>query len=163
MCTSLDAPVSPGRRRLLALFVNSVLAVTGGTLSALLGIFAARPSTTTTGERWLRAGSVSDLVPGVPVPRVLSVPAIDGWYRARGREIVFLVWDGARDVRAFSSTCTHLGCQVRWDRDATRFICPCHGGVYAADGSVLEGPPRRPLDKIGARLDGSGGTVLVQL
>lgn len=163
MCTSFEAPASPGRRRLLALFVNSVLAVTGGALSALLSLFAAGPSTKASGERWLRAGLVSDLVPAEPVARVLSVPAVDGWYRARSRKTVFLVWDGARDVRAFSSTCTHLGCQVHWDRAATRFMCPCHGGMFAADGRVLAGPPRRPLDSINARLDDSGSTVLVQL
>ena len=163
MRTSLHAPVSPARRRVLSLFVNGVIAVTGGALSVLLGVFAARPSSTAAGGRWFRAGPVTDLVPGVPVPRVVSVPAADGWYRARGRATVFLVWEGGRDVRAFSSTCTHLGCQVHWDAEATRFICPCHGGVYAVDGRVLEGPPPRPLATVRARVDDSGNTVLVQL
>jgi Rieske Fe-S protein len=161
--TSLDTSYSPARRRALSLFVNSVIAVTGGALSALLGVFALRPSVTAGGERWLRAGPVTDLVPDVPVPRVLSVPATDGWYRARTRATVFLVWDGAREVRALSATCTHLGCQVRWEGETDRFICPCHGGAYAADGRVLDGPPPRPLDTIRARVDDSGDTVLVQL
>lgn len=147
---------------MLSLFVNSVIAVAGGSLAALLGVFASRPSAMAS-ERWLRAGPVSDLVPGVPVPRVLSVPPAEGWYRARARATVFLVWDGARDVRAFSATCTHLGCQVRWERTVSRFLCPCHGGAYAPDGRVLEGPPPRPLDTIRARVEESGNTVVVQL
>ena len=38
-----------------------------------------------------------------------------------------------------SATCTHLGCQVHWDGEAKKFKCPCHGGVYDANGAVLDG------------------------
>ncbi len=103
------------------------------------------------------------LTPDVPVPRVLAVPRADGWYRARSRETVFLVWNGAREVRAFSATCTHLGCQVVWDAKAKRFRCPCHGGAYDANGQVLDGPPPRALDTIDARVDGTSDTVLVRV
>ncbi len=97
----------------------------------------------------------------MPVPRVLSLSRQDGWYRERTRETVFLVWDGAASVHALSATCTHLGCQVRWEADATRFRCPCHGGVFDATGKVLEGPPPRPLDRVETRLE--SGVVLVRL
>jgi Rieske Fe-S protein len=103
------------------------------------------------------------LKPDVPVPRVLSFSRSDGWYRERARETVFLVWDGDQNVRAFSATCTHLGCQVRWEADAKRFLCPCHGGVYDASGRVVDGPPPRPLDTLEARIDGRAGDVLVRL
>jgi len=55
-------------------------------------------------------------------------------------------------VVAISSRCMHLGCPVRWTSAAQRFICPCHGGVYAFDGSVSGGPPVRPLDHFYTRL-----------
>ena len=42
---------------------------------------------------------------------------------------------------------------------AGNFICPCHGGVYAADGRVLAGPPPRPLAKV--PLVVAGGRVTV--
>ena len=150
------------RRRALVLFVNSVVALLGAGLSAVLGAFAFRPGKGTT-DRWLRAGALADLAPNVPVPRVLSVSRQDGWYRERARETVFLVWDGDKTVHALSATCTHLGCQVRWDAKATSFRCPCHGGVFDAQGNVVEGPPPRPLDRVEARLDGAEGTVLVRL
>ena len=161
----VDPCVSRGRRRALVLFVNTTVALIGGGLSALLGAFALRPpSRAGEGEaRWVTAGTTADLRPNVPVPRVLSVSRVDGWYRERARETVFLVWDGDQQIRAISALCTHLGCQVRWAGDEQKFRCPCHGGVYDAGGNVLEGPPPRPLESIEARIDPAGGVVLVRV
>lgn len=152
-----------GRRRALILLVNGSVALIGGAFSALLGAFALRPAGAATAERWITAASLGDLTPGVPVPRVLSFSRADGWYRARTRETVFLVWDGDRTVRALSATCTHLGCQVRWDGKAKHFQCPCHGGTYDPSGKVVAGPPPRPLDTLETRVDASGQSVLVRL
>ena len=55
-------------------------------------------------------------------------------------------------VIAISSRCMHLGCPVRWTPAASRFICPCHGGVYGFKGEVSGGPPVRPLDHFYTRL-----------
>ena len=163
MPTPVDSTHEPGRRKTLALIVNSAVAVIGGAFSALVGVFAVRPAKGAAAERWVRAGTLGDLTPNVPVPRVLSVPRADGWYRARARETVFLVWDGAKQVKVFSATCTHLGCQVLWDGDAKKFRCPCHGGVYDVTGKVLDGPPPRPLSTIDARVEGAEESVLVRV
>ena len=136
---------------------------TKAAFSGLLGVFAVRPARGAATERWIRAGTLGDLTPNVPVPRVLSVPRADGWYRARARETVFLVWDGAKQVKVFSATCTHLGCQVLWDGEAKKFNCPCHGGTYDASGNVLDGPPPRPLTTIDARVEGTDEAVLVRV
>ena len=158
------APRDPvGRRRTLVLFVNSVVALIGGGLSAVLGAFAFVTGPRASQGRWSRAGTTGDLKPDEPVPRVLSVSRVDGWYRARARETVFLVWNGEHDVRAMSATCTHLGCQVQWIAKEKKFKCPCHGGVYSADGSVIAGPPPRPLTILEARIDPSDSSVLVRL
>src|SRR4051812_8837499 len=55
-------------------------------------------------------------------------------------------------VVAISSRCMHLGCPVRWTSAASRFICPCHGGVYGFKGEVSGGPPVRPLDHFYTRM-----------
>jgi Rieske Fe-S protein len=153
----------PGRRRALVAFINTVIGLIGAGLAALLGVFALRPAAVQAGGRWVRAGSTDDLTPDVPVARVVSVPRVDGWYRERARQTVFVVWDGSRIVRAMSATCTHLGCQVVWDGAEKRFHCPCHGGSYDAAGRVLGGPPPRPLDAVEARIDPASGAVLVRL
>jgi menaquinol-cytochrome c reductase iron-sulfur subunit len=53
---------------------------------------------------------------------------------------------------AFAINCAHLGCPVRWLPKAGLFMCPCHGGVYYADGSVAAGPPPRGLFKYPVRV-----------
>ena len=163
MAHTSEPPRSGERRRALVIFVNTVVALIGGGLSAVVGVFAFGPRTSASQARWSRAGTTDDLKPDEPVARVLSVSRVDGWYRARARETVFLVWDGDKAVRAMSATCTHLGCQVRWEAKDKKFRCPCHGGVYAADGTVLEGPPPRPLQTVEARIDPSDSSVLVRL
>ncbi len=156
-------PASQGRRRALEILVNSSVTLIGGALGSLLGIFALKPAAAAVRGRWVRAATIADLTPNVPVPRVLAVSRADGWYHERARRTVFLVWDGSSHVHALSATCTHLGCQVRWEPDAKKFKCPCHGGMYDAEGRVLAGPPPRPLDRVEARLDSADDSVLVRL
>jgi Rieske Fe-S protein len=45
------------------------------------------------------------------------------------------------DFVALSSTCPHLGCQVRWEPQNDRFFCPCHNGVFNPSGVATGGPP----------------------
>ena len=47
--------------------------------------------------------------------------------------------------QVFAINCAHLGCPVRWFPQSELFMCPCHGGVYYADGSRASGPPERGL------------------
>jgi menaquinol-cytochrome c reductase iron-sulfur subunit len=67
---------------------------------------------------------------------------------------------GDRDFIAFAINCSHLGCPVRWQSSAGLFMCPCHGGVYYADGSVAAGPPPAPLARYPVRV--WGGEVQIQ-
>jgi len=53
--------------------------------------------------------------------------------------------DGA--LLAVSSRCTHLGCQVNWNRAERSWDCPCHGSRFAPDGRVLEGPAVHALER----------------
>jgi Rieske Fe-S protein len=71
----------------------------------------------------------------------------DGYTTRRVRERLAVVRDAASPsgLAALSTTCTHLGCGVSWSAARNEFLCPCHGGVYGADGHVLAGPPPRAL------------------
>ena len=47
----------------------------------------------------------------------------------------------AGDFIALSSTCPHLGCQVRWEPQNNRYFCPCHNGTFDPEGTATGGPP----------------------
>ena len=51
----------------------------------------------------------------------------------------------AQRFQVFAVNCAHLGCPVRWFSESQLFMCPCHGGIYYADGSRASGPPERGL------------------
>lgn len=60
-----------------------------------------------------------------------------------------LVRTGAETYAAYSQKCTHLSCAVFYAKEQNRLECPCHQGFFAiADGSVLQGPPQRPLPRV---------------
>jgi Rieske Fe-S protein len=44
-----------------------------------------------------------------------------------------------------AENCAHLGCPVEWFAESGLFMCPCHGGVYYANGDRASGPPPRGL------------------
>lgn len=52
---------------------------------------------------------------------------------------------GRTGFKAFSASCTHLGCLVKWDSGKREFLCPCHAGVFDENGQVVSGPVPLPL------------------
>lgn len=61
--------------------------------------------------------------------------------------ILVRTFDG--ELHAFGQKCTHLSCPVYFERAHQRLECPCHDGAFdAKTGSVLHGPPPRPLDTV---------------
>ncbi|WP_413167018.1 cytochrome b6-f complex iron-sulfur subunit [Capilliphycus salinus ALCB114379] len=48
--------------------------------------------------------------------------------------------DGTLADYGINAVCTHLGCVVPWNGSEEKFICPCHGSQYNAQGKVVRGP-----------------------
>lgn len=61
-------------------------------------------------------------------------------------EKIYVFRDQAKGFAVASAVCTHLGCTVAHFSSDNRFHCPCHGSVFAADGSVQHGPAPRGLE-----------------
>jgi cytochrome b6-f complex iron-sulfur subunit len=63
------------------------------------------------------------------------------------------------EIAVFSAVCTHLGCIVQWRKERQDFLCPCHAGMFTADGEVVSGPPPKPLRRLPFSVGGDVVTV----
>jgi cytochrome b6-f complex iron-sulfur subunit len=61
----------------------------------------------------------------------------------------------AEGLFALDAVCTHLGCLVERE-EGGRFVCPCHGSYFDADGQVQTGPATKPLRHLHLWLDQDG-------
>jgi len=74
--------------------------------------------------------------------------------RKRRPAILIHLTDGS--YAAYDASCTHLGCQIHYNKSQQNF-CPCHGGIFdPKTGTALAGPPTRPLPKIRLQIDPQG-------
>ncbi len=65
------------------------------------------------------------------------------------QEQCILVRTAEDNYVAYSQKCTHLSCAVVYSKEHGRLECPCHEGYFSiSDGSVLQGPPTRPLPRV---------------
>lgn len=91
--------------------------------------------------------------------------------RSYGIRTVFVADVPGVGLRAFLARDTHSGCRIRWTGDPdyepftnsirVSFEDPCHGSVYALDGSCVGGPCPRDLD--GFVVDVDDHTALVDV
>jgi cytochrome b6-f complex iron-sulfur subunit len=66
--------------------------------------------------------------------------------------VLILLEDGT--PQSFYLACTHFGCIVKWRQEEKDFYCPCHAGIFAPDGTVLAGPPPKPLVELNVLTEG---------
>lgn len=103
---------------------------------------------------WQDVGAVSDFQIGKTVQVNLQDPSPLAW---AGKTALTSAWlrRSTSGFVAFSIHCTHLGCPVNWNQGGQLFLCPCHGGVFSADGIPAGGPPQRPLQRHDVRVNGN--------
>jgi menaquinol-cytochrome c reductase iron-sulfur subunit len=149
--TEADAAVI-GRRR----FLNRISLALSGLAAAVVSVpiiaYLLSPLLQPTPGDWRDLGLVDNFRLGETVEVAYDEPSPLPWAGQTARTAVWLRRTGDRDFVAFGMNCTHLGCPVNWRAGAELFLCPCHGGVYYADGSVAGGPPPRPLVRFEVRI-----------
>jgi menaquinol-cytochrome c reductase iron-sulfur subunit len=109
--------------------------------------FVLAPLFSKTPQLWRAVGKVSDFQVGKTVSVTLEESSPLPWAGVTAKTAAWLRRVNDTEFIAFAVNCSHLGCPVRWLADANLFMCPCHGGVYYADGRVAAGPPPRPLTR----------------
>ena len=87
-------------------------------------------------------------LPVVPVAKLGEIPVggVKLFQYPQAGEQCILVRTSADAYVAYSQKCTHLSCSVFYSQESRDLVCPCHEGHFSIrDGSVLQGPPTRPL------------------
>ena len=132
-------------------FMSAAIAGIGGIIGAAIGIpaisYIIGPAQKTDSGDWIRLGAVSKVEMNTPTLFKTIIETQTGWVKEEEEFSAYVLTGNGRDFTVMSNVCTHLGCHVRWINDQDSFACPCHNAKFARDGSVLDGPPPRPLDR----------------
>lgn len=135
------------RRAALVAGLGLAAGAAGG---ALLGRTAGHETARAGGEpidpvngRWVDVASLSELVEG------------EGHHVVAGSVSAFVFRRGD-SVTAVSAICSHLPCELWWDRRKANLVCPCHPATFTADGHPTDGYTLPALNTVHVRVTGAG-------
>jgi menaquinol-cytochrome c reductase iron-sulfur subunit len=149
-----DPPQVLERRRFLARVSVALGGCAGLAVGAPLAGFVVAPLFRKIPHEWRAVGKASDFVVGTTTAVTFMDASPLPWAGVTAKTAAWLRRVSADRFVAFAVNCAHLGCPVRWLPDAQLFMCPCHGGVYYADGTVAAGPPPHSLSQYATRING---------
>lgn len=142
--------LSPSRRRFLtrlSLGLGALGAALIGVPSVAFLLGLRRPT-----QVWRDVGALDQFTIGNTTLVKFADPSPLPWSGVTALTAAWLRREEESRFIAFSVDCTHLGCPIRWLPNANLFMCPCHGGVFYANGTVASGPPPRPLSRYPVRV-----------
>lgn len=96
----------------------------------------------------VEVGPIGDLPVGEPTGMTFVAETQDAFEHSLLPHNVWVIKGTGQKVTVLSPVCTHLGCQVFWDKRRAQFVCPCHNSVFAKDGARVSGPALRSLDSL---------------
>ena len=139
-------------------FFASLLGMGAAAISTIVGLplfrfvfYPVYASSRTT--EWSDVGDTSEFASTAgPVAKTVSLTQRDGWRNVVSNQSVYVNRTAEGKLHVLSAICPHLGCSVAWNAKEAKFICPCHGGQFGADGRHLSGPPPRGMDNLKAQI-----------
>jgi cytochrome b6-f complex iron-sulfur subunit len=161
MDTSLpiEAP-SLSRRQLLNFLTGATVAATTGSALYVAGkVFVPPSEKTGPGGAILARDALGNLIPATQL--LVEPPGTRALVAGLAGEPTYLIVteDSTLDSIGIIDNCTHLGCTFPWNPLDQQFQCPCHGSLYAPDGSVVRGPAPLPLKIV--RVNVSDNSILI--
>ena len=126
-----------------------------------LGFYVITPSLRPGTGKWIDFGPAGDLPPAGMEMLPYEFMVKDGWQVLPQRGFAWARTEPGGKLTVFSSTCTHLACNVVWREDKGYFECPCHSGRFDPNGQPIAGPPTRPLKVLEHKIE--NGAVMVYL
>ena len=102
-----------------------------------------------TGSGWSDVGEVADFSSSKePVRKTITFTQRDGWREIDSAQSVYVTRGDDGKLVVLSAICPHLGCSISWQVGQNKFVCPCHGGEFKANGLRILGPPPRAMDSL---------------
>ena len=115
-----------------------------GALATAVAACSSKDETATADSSAPAASSSSSsaaAAPGAPLAKTADVPVGSGLIV----DDVVITQPTAGDFKGFSTVCPHAGCNVNKIADG-KIICPCHNSEFNLDGTVAQGPAKKPLE-----------------
>lgn len=141
----------PGRRA----FIKT--ATLSSAAAALAGIplltYVIAPTLEKGANKWIDLGTLDSLKPGEIEMLSYDFMVKDGWMVLPQRGFVWARMNTPETITVFSSTCTHLACNVIWQKEKQIFECPCHTGRFDVEGTPIFGPPSKPLKRLDHKIE----------
>jgi Rieske Fe-S protein len=143
----IDEPHS-GRRWFLRVVTGGLGAVAGAILGIpIVGYFFGQQKRQAS---WVTLGNVADFPLDATRRIDFDNPLRQPWDGVTSLTGVYVRNEGQRSDASqqflvLAVNCAHLGCPVSWFQQSGLFMCPCHGGVYYANGEHASGPPPRGM------------------
>ena len=152
--------LTPDRRRFLSRLSIGLSAAMGAVLGLPVVGFLLSPLARKSPRVWRPVGPVEKFPAGQTVDVSFEDASPLPWAGVTANTAAWLRRVDETSFVAYTVHCTHLGCPVRWVASAQLFLCPCHGGVYYADGARAAGPPPKPLPQYPVRVRGGQVEIL---
>jgi Rieske Fe-S protein len=123
--------------------------------------------------KWVPLGPLTDFPQGQTRQVLFDNPIRQPWDGMVANTGVFVRYEGPEQEEGdetnghkflvLAVNCAHLGCPVEWFAESGLFMCPCHGGVYYANGEHASGPPPRGLYPCVYRVTRVGGIEQLEI
>ena len=84
-----------------------------------------------------------------PLPEGSDIEKGEAKVVLKGGRRVGAYRDAEGKLHLVDTTCTHMGCELKWNSAEKTWDCPCHGSRFSVDGDIVEGPATNPLDGAG--------------
>jgi Rieske Fe-S protein len=107
-------------------------------------------------DEWITLGPLDRFPPEETTLVTFANPLRQPWDGMTAATAVYVRRQRGQNINVFAVNCTHLGCPVSWFPQSGLFMCPCHGGIYYADGALASGPPPRGLYEFPWRIRSDG-------
>ncbi|MCX7746152.1 MAG: FAD-dependent oxidoreductase [Clostridia bacterium] len=80
-----------------------------------------------------------------PVPDDVVIPSGEAKVIDIEGQRVGAYKDEKGKLHLVDTTCTHMGCELRWNGAEKSWDCPCHGSRFTYEGEIVEGPALKTL------------------